>query len=169
VRYGLSDVEKVLEAFDCSDWDEIHLSGDNFELHVVARGAVGTATGRTVSSPPRADPPSGTVVGGAERDAVTVPRVGASGEGTVVAATAAVGPAIVAPSLGCFYRSPGPGAAPFVEVGDRVEAGTTVCIVEVMKLMHPVVAGLDGVVSAIHVGNGEAVVKGQVLFTVRVD
>jgi len=74
---------------------------------------------------------------------------------------------IKAPLLGTFYRAPKPGEPPFVNVGDRVEANTVVCIVEVMKLMNSVEAGVAGVVSAIHAANGELVEHGQPLFTIR--
>jgi acetyl-CoA carboxylase biotin carboxyl carrier protein len=73
---------------------------------------------------------------------------------------------VLAPSLGLFWRSPKPGAPPFVEVGDRVEADSTVCIVEVMKLMNHVKAGCAGVVSAIHAQNGEMVEYGEPLITI---
>lgn len=74
---------------------------------------------------------------------------------------------VTAPTIGLFWRSPKPGAPPFVEVGDRVEAGDTVCIVEVMKLMTHVPAGVTGVVRAIHVSNGDMVEHGTPLLDVE--
>ena len=71
-----------------------------------------------------------------------------------------------APVPGIFYRRPAPGHEPFVAVGTPVEAGTTVAIVEVMKLMNHVKAGVSGVVVAVYVENGAAVQKGQALFAV---
>lgn len=73
---------------------------------------------------------------------------------------------IAAPLVGVFYRSPGPGRAAFVEVGDTVEVGQQVAIVEAMKMMNEVVADRRGVVSAVHAGDGEVVEFGQALFTV---
>jgi oxaloacetate decarboxylase (Na+ extruding) subunit alpha len=71
---------------------------------------------------------------------------------------------VESPMVGTFYRAPSPGAAPFVEVGDAVAAGQTLCILEAMKLMNEVKAELEAVVRAIHVGNAEAVEYGQLLF-----
>ena len=66
--------------------------------------------------------------------------------------------------VGTFYRAPQPGAPPFVEEGDPVAAGQTLCILEAMKLMNEVKADIEGVVRAIHVQNGQAVEFGQALF-----
>ncbi|MEO3745762.1 acetyl-CoA carboxylase biotin carboxyl carrier protein [Plantactinospora sp. B5E13] len=68
-----------------------------------------------------------------------------------------------APLVGTFYRSPEPGGPPFVEVGDRVEAGQVVCIVEAMKLMNEVVAEQAGRVVEVLVGDGDPVEFGQPL------
>jgi acetyl-CoA carboxylase biotin carboxyl carrier protein len=74
---------------------------------------------------------------------------------------------VCAPMVGTFYRAPGPGEPPFVDVGSSVEEGTQVCILEVMKLMSAVVAGTRGVVAEISVANGTAVAYGDVLFRIR--
>ena len=76
----------------------------------------------------------------------------APGEGVV---------AVTAPMSGIFYRSPAPGAAPFVEVGTRVEPDDTVCIVEIMKLFNSIVAGVAGTVVEILVENEGRVEAGQ--------
>ena len=74
---------------------------------------------------------------------------------------------IESPMVGTFYRAPAPGAAPFVEEGDAVAAGQTVCILEAMKLMNEVKAELEGIVRKIHVGNAEPVEYGQLLFEIE--
>ena len=74
---------------------------------------------------------------------------------------------IVSPMVGTFYRAPGPGESPFVEVGSAVEESTQVCILEVMKLMSAVVAGARGVVAEVCCPNGAAVAYGDVLFRIR--
>ena len=66
--------------------------------------------------------------------------------------------------VGTFYRAPQPGAEPFVEEGQPVGAGQTLCILEAMKLMNEVKAEIEGVVRTIHVGNAEPVEYGQLLF-----
>ena len=73
---------------------------------------------------------------------------------------------IASPMLGTFYRAPAPGEAPFVNVGTRVQADTIVCIIEVMKMMNSVTAGVEGTIAEIHVENAEPVEYGQPLFRV---
>jgi len=77
------------------------------------------------------------------------------------------GTTIEAPMLGVFYRAPSPGAPPFVDVGTLVEPGTIVCIIEVMKMMNSVPAGVAGRIAEIHVENAQAVEYGQALFRVE--
>ena len=74
------------------------------------------------------------------------------------------GHVVKAPMVGTFYRTPSPYAKPFVEVGQNVKAGETVCIIEAMKLMNEIEADASGVVKAILVENGQPVEYGQPLF-----
>jgi biotin carboxyl carrier protein len=83
------------------------------------------------------------------------------------AADGAGGLTIDAPMLGVFYRAPSPGAPPFVDVGTRVEPDTIVCIIEVMKMMNSVPAGVAGTITEVHVENSQAVEYGQPLFRVE--
>ena len=71
---------------------------------------------------------------------------------------------VEAPMVGVFYRAPQPGAPPFVEEGDTVAPGQTLCILEAMKLMNEIKADVAGIVRAIHVRNAEPVEFGQLLF-----
>jgi oxaloacetate decarboxylase alpha subunit len=71
---------------------------------------------------------------------------------------------VESPMVGTFYRAPEPGAAPFVEVGDPVATGQTLCILEAMKLMNEVKSELEARVRAIHVENAQPVEFGQLLF-----
>ena len=72
-------------------------------------------------------------------------------------------PVISSPRVGTFYRSPSPGAAPFVEVGDAVKKGQVIGIIEAMKLLNEVEADQDGVVKAFAAENGQPVEFGQPL------
>ncbi len=74
---------------------------------------------------------------------------------------------VEAPMLGTFYASPKPSEPAFVKVGDRVEPDTVLCIVEVMKLMNSVHAGVRGTIVGIHAGNGDLVEFGQTLFSIQ--
>jgi acetyl-CoA carboxylase biotin carboxyl carrier protein len=74
------------------------------------------------------------------------------------------GHVVKAPMVGTFYRSPSPDAKPFVEVGQAVKEGDTICIIEAMKLMNEIEADASGTVKAILVENGQPVEYGQPLF-----
>ena len=73
---------------------------------------------------------------------------------------------VTAPMVGTFYSSSSPGAAPYVQVGDRVSEGDTLCIIEAMKMMNQIEADVTGVVRSIRTQNGEPVEYGQVLFVI---
>jgi acetyl-CoA carboxylase biotin carboxyl carrier protein len=85
----------------------------------------------------------------------------AEGEAT---APAQEGHVIRSPMVGTFYRSSAPGAKAFVEIGQAVKAGDTLCIVEAMKLLNEIEADQDGVVKAVLVENGQPVEYGEPLF-----
>src|SRR2546425_7119459 len=74
------------------------------------------------------------------------------------------GHVVKAPMVGTFYRSPSPDAKPFVEVGQTIKEGQTICIIEAMKLMNEIEADASGVVKAVLVENGQPVEYGQPLF-----
>jgi acetyl-CoA carboxylase biotin carboxyl carrier protein len=73
---------------------------------------------------------------------------------------------ITAPMVGTFYASSSPGAAPYVQVGDRVSEGDTLCIIEAMKMMNQIEADVSGVIKSIRVQNGDPVEYGQTLFVI---
>jgi acetyl-CoA carboxylase biotin carboxyl carrier protein len=77
------------------------------------------------------------------------------------------GHVVTSPIVGTFYRAPSPGSKPFVEVGQRVELGTTLCIIEAMKMLNQIEADAAGVVAAIMVENGQPVEYGQPLFVIQ--
>ena len=74
--------------------------------------------------------------------------------------------AVTAPMVGTFYAAPSPGASPYVQAGDRVSAGDTLCIIEAMKMMNQIEADVSGVVKSIRVQNGEPVEYGQTLIVI---
>lgn len=140
------DVREILRLIDDAELSELRVETEGLSLHVVRGG----------SAP--ADAPE-------TENARTEPERAV----TLAAATAdvAVGVTIEAPMLGVFYRAPSPGAPPFVDVGMPVEADTIVCLIEVMKMMNSVPAGVAGTIAEIHVQNAEAVEYGQPLFRVE--
>ena len=159
------DIRALVSAFESSDWDEMSLQHGDTRLEL-------TRTGRPPAG--RESAPAPAPVAAAAPVATPAPTATAA---PVAAASApTTGPAIAAhpdghkvtsPSLGLFWRSPQPGAPPFVEVGQKVHSEDTVCIVEVMKLMNHVKAGVSGTVVAILVDNGAMVEFGQVLVVIE--
>jgi acetyl-CoA carboxylase biotin carboxyl carrier protein len=156
------DVREILRIIDESELDELRIETEGFALHVL-RGAAGTDSSR----PPLA--PRG------DREEPAPPATGtpklteAAGE-AVRPSRAEVEDRLVtidSPMLGTFYRGEAPGAEPFVEVGSRVEPDTTVCIIEVMKMMNSVPARVSGTVVEVCPENAELVEYGQPLFRVQ--
>ena len=90
---------------------------------------------------------------------------------SAVAAAAAPDPEddgflVQAPMVGTYYASSSPGAAAYVQVGDRINEGDTLCIIEAMKMMNQIEADVSGVIKSIRVQNGEPVEYGQTLFVI---
>jgi acetyl-CoA carboxylase biotin carboxyl carrier protein len=77
------------------------------------------------------------------------------------------GHVLKSPMVGTFYRAPSPGSKPFVEVGQRVNAGDTLCIIEAMKMLNQIEADQTGTVAAILVDNGQPVEYGEPLFVIE--
>lgn len=74
---------------------------------------------------------------------------------------------VKSPMVGTFYEAASPGSPPFVDVGDAVEKGKTLCIIEAMKLMNEIEADVSGVIAKRFVANGEPIEYGQALFGIR--
>jgi len=157
------DVLNILKIIDESGYNDIRLEIGDLKLHVQKeKSAEGTLPFAAAPSTP-ARP--------AEPAPAALPRMAPA-----MPATAApeVEPApgevaVSAPLLGIFYRASAPGEKPFVEVGQKVKAEDTICIIEVMKLFNSVKAGVSGTVTQVLVENGKMVEHGQVLIHVRPD
>ena len=134
-------VKRVLDAFEHSVWSEIDVKFGTLRVHLSTNAGNAPAT---TSKPP----PTTAVI------PIAVPA------GAHV---------VTSPSPGILWRAPEPGAPPFVDVGERVDASSTVCIVELMKLMSHVKAAVAGEVVAVFVENGIAVQKGDALIAVIPD
>jgi len=94
------------------------------------------------------------------------PAAAAAGPAPEAAPAAPQGHVVKAPMVGTFYRSPNPGASPFVEVGQTVKEGDPLCIIEAMKLLNEIEADKAGVIKEVLVENGEPVEYGQPLFVI---
>jgi acetyl-CoA carboxylase biotin carboxyl carrier protein len=124
---------------------------------------------RIVKYPPAAAPaPASAPTAAAPAIAATGPGATAGAATTAAAAAAELpkGNIVKSPMVGTFYRSPSPGANPFIEVGQAVKPGDTLCIIEAMKLLNEIEAEVAGEVKEVLVENGQAVEYGQPLFVI---
>ena len=99
--------------------------------------------------------------------AAAAPAIAPAGAPTPAAKPAAKGHPVKSPMVGTFYRAPSPGAKPFVEVGQTVKQGQTLCIIEAMKMLNQIEADASGVITEILIENGQAVQFDQPLFMIE--
>jgi len=147
------DIEALMETFESSDWSEMKLKVDGLELFLSkspdARPSV-TFSERAAAPPPAPSRPAPT----------STPQPGAAPDHWIP---------VRAPNLGTFYRSPKPGAPPFVAPGQTVEPMTELCVIEVMKLFTSVFAGVSGTVRRVLVEDSDVVEFNQPLFLIEPD
>lgn len=157
------DIQALLELFEASTWQEMTIDIGEDHLHVSRR-----ANGAAAAPPPvaRAAPAAVSAPTVPAPTAAPIPPPAAPAPLPTGPATNGHGVPVAAPSVGLFWRSPSPGAPPFVDVGSRVGPDDTIAIIEVMKLMSPLKAGLSGVVTAILAENGATVARGDALVLV---
>src|ERR1700745_2944868 len=175
------DVADILALLDSLPYDELALEPPRFRLPLRRTPAGWTQSTQVLSAPdPFATPASAPAPSTApEVKGPLLPSLGGEGPFTPLdgdgdgdgEADEAEGDLVVvrAPLPGTFYRAPRPGAAPFVEVGSHVGADTVIGIVETMKLMNSVPAGVAGVVAEFCVANAELAAQGTVLLRIRAD
>jgi acetyl-CoA carboxylase biotin carboxyl carrier protein len=144
----LRKLKKLIDLVQESGISELEITEGEEKVKIVKGGAVSVSatTSAPVAAEVRQAPPSAS--------APALPDAPTGQEGHVVKA----------PMVGTFYRSPSPDAKAFVEVGQAVKEGETICIIEAMKLMNEIEADASGLVKAILVENGQPVEYGQPLF-----
>jgi acetyl-CoA carboxylase biotin carboxyl carrier protein len=173
ITYALSYKEmlEILKIIDESPCRELRLELEGFKLEIIK----GPPSGETSPSPPPAISPLPPSAGGGKAAEEQAPKIGKKEEapGAVVSgaplpgeAPRASGIEVKSPLSGTFYRAPAPGARPFVEVGEAVEAGEQVGIVEVMKLMNSIKSPVKGTVRQILAENETMIKMGQTLMII---
>lgn len=156
-----SDVKEIARLLDASRFARLELKVGELTLRMRSDGVSGSAMPPTpVSPPPQA---SGAV---APIPPATAPAPAAPAP-VLTGGPAAGEIDVPAPLLGNYYAAPRPGEDPFVKVGDLVNDDTIIAIIEVMKLMNPIRAGVSGTVVAVLVKDGTAVEEGQALIRVK--
>jgi len=148
-------VKKLIELLDESGIAEIEITEGEESVRIsrYAQGApAAPAVTHIAAAAPAAPPPA------AEAPAPAPVTASAEPEDD--------GYEVTAPMVGTFYAASSPGAAPYVQVGDRVSEGDTICIIEAMKMMNQIESDVSGVIKSIRVQNGEPIEYGQVLFVI---
>lgn len=145
----LRKLKTLIDLVSESNVSELEITEAEGKIRIVKGGMVATP-----QSPPLAAAPA--------------PVVSAPNASPVVVPTPAViGHTVKSPMVGTFYRSASPGTAAFVEIGDSIQAGQTLCIIEAMKILNEIDADKAGTVKQILCENGQAVEYGQALFVIE--
>jgi acetyl-CoA carboxylase biotin carboxyl carrier protein len=164
VSLTAADVAEIMRLVEQSGFDELTLEIDGMKLSLRRGGsAEGAAGGVSAVDVGAVDAASGA---GAQSAAAAAGAAGTPGAAKAPSADPNIHD-VPSPLLGTFYRAPKPGAPPFVEVGAQVEEETVVAIIEVMKLMNTVRAGVRGTVTEILLGDGALAEYGETLLRVR--
>ena len=143
-------VKKLIELLDESGIAEIEITEGDDAVRISRYGANVAALAPVAMAPAAATPAA------APAPASPLAVADAEDDGHIV----------TAPMVGTFYNATSPGSPPFVQVGDRVNAGDTLCIVEAMKMMNQIEAEVAGSIKSIRVQNGDPVEYGQILFVI---
>ena len=149
----LRKLKTLIELVETSGIAELEIQEGEERVRITRAGAPPPSTVMLQAAPAAAAP---LVVAPAVAPPAAEPAAPPVSEGHVVKS----------PMVGTFYRSASPGAKPFVEIGDTVNPGDTLCIVEAMKLMNEIEADAAGSIKAILVENGQPVEYGQSLFVI---
>jgi acetyl-CoA carboxylase biotin carboxyl carrier protein len=164
LNIDLEELAAVVRLLKEADFSEFNYSKGDVTLSVRRGDALVALTSPSASAPAvqAANSPP-------DRQAPVAQSTPAARLGATTAPGEPAGEKVRAPLLGSFYSAPKPGEPPFVKLGEKIEADTVLCIIEVMKLMNSVTAGVSGYVAAIHVRDGDLVECGQPLFTIAVE
>jgi len=150
-KIDYDEVRKLIALLEEKNLSVFELETEGFKVKI-GRAAPGPVAPPAVPAAPAPDGP---------------PETPEAAEARIQAAEVAKGHQIVtSPMVGTFYRAPDPTSAPFVDVGDVVKKGQTLCIIEAMKLMNEIEADVDGTIADIFVENAKPVEYGQKLFAI---
>ena len=146
-------VKKLIELLDESGIAEIEITEGEESVRISRYSAHAPAAPAVAAAPAPAPAPAAAP---SPAPAAAAPAEAAEEDGYEV----------TAPMVGTYYAASSPGAAPYVQVGDRVNEGDTLCIIEAMKMMNQIEADVSGVIKSIRIQNGEPVEFGQTLFVI---
>lgn len=178
MQFDFNELRELLTVLNQTDIAELTLKSDDFELTVRKGGQVSGAplssgvvrAGEVGSSPELMSSPALMTVSTPSSDTTTSTRIDVSATASAPATAGSPNQKLLevsSPMVGTFYRSPAPDEPSFVDVGDRIRVGQTVCIIEAMKLMNELETEVAGEIVEILVQNGDPVEYGQILMRVN--
>jgi len=155
----IDEIKELLVLFNESGVGELEIERDGERIRIRKAGQMAeyqvspalTAAAQTAAAQPQETTAS-------MESAASAPAAGEPGSGQIL---------VKSPIVGTYYDAPSPGSAPFVTVGDAVEPGQVLCIIESMKLMNEIEAETAGVIAAKLVENGRPVEYGEALFSIQ--
>ena len=152
-------IKKLIELLEESGVAEIEIREGEESVRIARQSAAPTVTylPQPLAAPP-AQAAKGRSAGSTKTAAELKPAAPTAGAGEHM---------VTAPMVGTYYNAPSPGAKQFVEIGDEVQAGQVLCIIEAMKMMNQIESEVGGIVRAMLVKNGEPVEFGQPLFIIE--
>lgn len=149
-KIDFDEINKFIKLLEDKNLAEFELEVEGFKIKLARKATAAPVYAPAAPLPAQAAPP-------AHHPAAVFPESSES-QGSAVFVTS--------PMVGTFYRAPAPNAPPFVEAGEPVKKGQTLCIVEAMKLMNEIECEADGIIKEILVENGKPVEFGQRLFSI---
>ena len=155
----LRKLKKLIDLVEESGISELEITEGEEKVKIVKGGGISVVPAAAAAAPP--------AMSAAEPPRATPPPAAAAAPAAAEPAAGQEGHVVKAPMVGTFYRTPSPDAKAFVEVGQTVKEGQTICIIEAMKLMNEIETDASGVVKAILVENGQPVEYGQPLFLIE--
>jgi acetyl-CoA carboxylase biotin carboxyl carrier protein len=165
------DVEAIkllLELVREHELAEFELEQEGIKIRVRKQGAVHTLSAPAVMMPAPPALALAPAAPAAGLPAVLAAAGGGAGAGAVLEDAEALELAVVtSPIVGTFYRAPDPSSPPFVEIGQKVQKGKTLCIIEAMKLMNEIESEYEGEVVKVYAENGQPVQYGERLFAIK--
>lgn len=157
------EIKDIVVALQDSQWDQATVTVGDVRI-AVGRNGVSPDSGAAAAPAPVA--PAAAAAAPVAAKAPATAEAAPAPTTTTADTSGGAGHVVTAPSVGVFWKTPQPGQPPFVEIGSEVEAGDTLCIVEVMKLMNNVTSDIAGTVVAVHQDNATQVEFGTPLFTI---
>jgi acetyl-CoA carboxylase biotin carboxyl carrier protein len=152
---NIDELKQILDLARDHELNELELEGEGYKIRIKKGGQVVVSHAPTAASAP--PPPQAAPAAAPSPAGPAAPAMDVDAELAIV----------TSPIVGTFYRAPDPNAPPFVQPGDTVKKGQTLCIIEAMKMMNNIDSDYEGTVVKIFVENGQPVQFGERLFAIK--